>query len=57
MIFVSKKSVYCEKGISGIDFDSFKVFVILYADDIVIFWNTAEELQESLYILEEYCNR
>ena len=49
--------VYCEKGISGIDIDSFKVFRILYADDIVIFGSTAEELQENLYILEEYCNR
>jgi len=37
------------------------VFIILYADDIVFFGNTAKELQENLYIyiylIEEYCNR
>jgi len=51
------ESVYCEKDISGIDIDSFKVFIILYAADIVLFGNTAKELQENLFILEEYCNR
>ena len=42
---------------SGIDIGSFKVFIILYADDIVIFGTTAKELQENLYFIKEYCNR
>ena len=30
---------------------------MLYADDIVIFGNTQEELQNSLNLLSEYCSR
>ena len=35
-------------GIEGLDVNLFKVLMLLYADDIVIFSNTAEELQSSL---------
>ena len=35
----------------------FKIFLLLYADDIVIFANTAEELQNSLDLLVCYCQR
>ena len=34
-----------------------KLLLLLYADDIVLFGNTPEELQKSLDILEEYCDR
>ena len=34
-----------------------EIFLLLYADDIVIFENTAQELQINLVILAEYCNR
>ena len=34
----------------------FKMFVILYADDIVIFANSADELQHGLDLLLNYCN-
>ncbi|MCG7867658.1 MAG: reverse transcriptase family protein, partial [Candidatus Thiodiazotropha taylori] len=44
-------------GIEGLDVNLFKVFMLLYADDIVIFSNTAEELQSSLDLLSEYCKR
>ena len=35
----------------------FKIFMLLYADDIVIFANNQEQLQNSLDLLLEYCNR
>jgi len=35
----------------------FKVFLILYADDIIIFANNAKELQESLDEFLCYCQR
>ena len=35
----------------------FKLFLILHADDIVIFANSKEELQLSLNGLYEYCQR
>ena len=44
-------------GLDGIDVDMFKIFVLLYADDIVIFANTQEQLQNSLDLLLEYCNK
>ena len=31
-------------GVKGLDIDIFKIFMLLYADDIVIFANTADEL-------------
>ena len=37
--------------------NTFKLFLLLYADDIVIFANTSEELQVSLNLLAEYCER
>ena len=45
------------KGSTGVDVGMFKMFLLLYADDIIIFANTAEELQNNLDILAEYCNR
>ena len=35
-------------GIEGIDLNMIKVFMLLYADDIVVFANSAEELQQGL---------
>ena len=35
----------------------FKMFLLLYADDIVIFANSAEELQHSLDSLGDYCRK
>ena len=34
-----------------------KLFLILFADDMVIFANNAAELQTSLDLMYEYCNR
>lgn len=33
----------------------FKVFLLLYADHNMIFGNSAEELQNSMHLLSEYC--
>ena len=41
---------YMNTDLEGIDINMFKAFLLLYADDIVIFSNTAVEL------LLEYCN-
>lgn len=46
---------FIRSGIEGVDVDMFKVFLLLYADDIVIFSNSAEELQKGLDLLSEYC--
>ena len=44
-------------GIEGIDIGLIKVFILLYADDIVIFSYSAEDLQNDLNYLELYCKR
>ena len=44
-------------GPEEIDIGSFKLFLLLYADDMTIFAETAEGLQIGLDIYESYCNR
>ena len=44
-------------GAKGIDIGMLKLFLLLYADDIALFANSATELQNSIYILETYCRR
>ena len=51
------ENIFLTKGLDGIDVNTFKMFLILYADDIVIFANNKEELQSSLNLLHEYCSR
>ena len=41
----------------GLDLNMFQLFMLLYADDIVIFASTAEELQHGLNLLSDYCLR
>ena len=48
---------FIHSGLEGLDIDTFKLFLLLYADDIVIFANSAEQHQESLNILSDYCSR
>ena len=45
------------KGISGIDIGIINLYILLYADDIILFGKTPEDLQSSLSALEEYCKR
>ena len=44
-----------QKGAEGIDIGMLKLYLGLYADDIVIFSNTSEGLQRGLDILCDYC--
>ena len=48
---------FIQNGLEGLDIDTFKLFILLYADNIVIFVNSAEQLQESLNMLSDYCRR
>ena len=45
------------KGISGINTGMINLCILLYADDIILFGKTPEELQNTLEVLEEYCKR
>ena len=45
------EDVYIQKGYDGIDIGLIKLFLLLYADDIILFAASAEELQMSLDIL------
>ena len=45
------------KGAKGVDTGLLKIFLLMYADDIVIFANSADELQYNLDILGEYCKQ
>ena len=42
---------------AGITLDQLSIYLLLFADDDVIFSETKEGLQESLNNLELYCNR
>lgn len=42
-------------GVDGLDTGTLKLFLLLYADDITIFSETAEGLQKGLNILTDYC--
>ena len=48
---------YILKGAEGVDIGMLKLFLLLYADDIILFANDEENLQLSLNILENYCKR
>ena len=44
-------------GIEGIDIHHIKLFLLLYADDITLFSETAGSLQRALNLLSTYCQR
>ena len=48
---------YITKGADGVDTGFLKLFLLLYADDIVIFSEKPEGLQNGLNILYDYCQR
>ena len=48
---------YILKGAEGVDIWMLKLFLLLYADDIILFANDKENLQLSLNILKNYCKR
>ena len=49
------EDMFIHNNADGIDVNMFKIFMLLYADDIVIFANSAESLQRSIDILYDYC--
>jgi hypothetical protein len=44
-------------GFEGVDINNFKMFLLLYADDIVLLSKTPVDLQNGLNVLENYCQR
>ena len=46
-----------QNGVEGIDMGMLKLYLLLYADDIVIFSNTSDDLQKGLDVLSDYCQR
>lgn len=44
-------------GFKGVDIGMLKLFVLLYADDIVILSETENGFQHGLKFLEDYCDR
>ena len=51
------EETFIQSGLEGLDIDTFKLFLLLYADVIVIFANSSDHLQESLNLLSDYCSR
>ena len=51
------KNEFISKGANDIDIDVLKIFLLLYADDIVIFAESADDLQSGLDILYNYCQK
>ena len=56
MLLNDLEELFVSEGYDGLDIDMFKIFMLLYADDIMIFFKSAEELQEKLNLLVDYCN-
>ena len=48
---------FLHAGLNGLDINMFKIFMLLYDNDIVICSTTAEELQSGLNLLPEYADR
>ena len=44
-------------GFERIDLDTFKLFLLLYTDDVVIMSETEEGLKHGLFLLKKYCDR
>jgi len=51
------EDVFFKNGLNGIDVNMFKIFLLLYADDIVLFADSKAELQTSLNALYDYCQK
>ena len=51
------ESELMQNGVDGIDIGMLKLYLLLYADDIVIFSSTSDGLQKGLDVLSEYCQK
>ena len=45
------------KGVEGLDLHFIKIFLLMYADDIVLFSETEDGLQSGLNVLHDYCQK
>ena len=45
------------KGFEGVDIGMLRLYLLLYADDIVLFAESEQELQKGLNLLEEYSDK
>ena len=51
------EDVFFKNGLNSIDVNMFKIFLLLHADDIILFADSKAELQTSLNVLYEYCQK
>ena len=51
------KETLVDRGIEGVSIDDFRLCLLLYADDSIIISSNKEELQSSLDILHDYCEK
>ena len=56
-MYINDPEMYLSTSNSGITVSHVKMFLLLYADDIVIFADSAEELQSEINSLCSYCDR
>ena len=57
-LFLNDIELYLQENINdGIDIEHLKLYLLLFADDAVLFSDTREGLQNSLRSLENYCNK
>ena len=45
------------KSVEGLDLHFLKIFLLMYADDIVLFSETEDGLQSGLNVLHDYCQK
>ena len=48
---------FSHSNFDSLEVDMVKIFMLLYADDIVVFAKTSDELQRGLDLLADYCKR
>ena len=48
---------FLKNNYDGINLDTLKLFIMLYADDIVLFSESETGLQKGLDLLKEYCDQ
>ena len=48
---------FMTNGFEGVDIGMLKLFLLLYADDIVLFSESEKGLQHGLNLLEKYCDK
>jgi len=54
ILYNDLKNTLVENNSKGIDIGHLKTFLLMYADDIVIFADNPKDLQENLDILSQY---